>query len=504
VNGIEVVRVSDDGNAPPALDPISDRTVTEGDSATVPVAATDDDGDAVSLSLGQAPDFVTLSEDGDGTGTIDVTPESGDADGSPYTVEVAATDGTDGTTETFQITVQEPPTGTPETSVSITANDGVDATTWDNDAYRIENTGSVPITGISIDTSSAVLPDLVFDPYGTAGDGGDKSFQSGTNSDGVGLVSSADDDIFSQPHNDAGGDDGFERMSLEFTDFQPGDALTFGSDGDPTSIKGAANNVQNDLAGPVSGAELAGATFTVTFADGTTQTVRTFGDGSEGGSAATTTADQSTAPTLGLQGDSLDGGALEPRHGAATVAATDQTLTVSGPAGATVTVMEADTELNLQGVPTYDGTPGYDVEPYEGNNFVDVSYRTVTLDSNGEATVDVTVPSADGRQTYVMAAIQNPDGTTSAPSNVVVLEQGQPPGPGPVGDLPNAPTDPDGDGVYEDVNGDGQVDVGDAQALFTNTEDPVVQNNVDAFDFNGDGIVDVGDAQALFADGEEV
>jgi hypothetical protein len=45
------------------------------------------------------------------------------------------------------------------------------------------------------------------------------------------------------------------------------------------------------------------------------------------------------------------------------------------------------------------------------------------------------------------------------------------------------------------------VNVGDAQALFANTDDPVVQNNVDAFDFNGDGSVDVGDAQALFANG---
>jgi hypothetical protein len=45
------------------------------------------------------------------------------------------------------------------------------------------------------------------------------------------------------------------------------------------------------------------------------------------------------------------------------------------------------------------------------------------------------------------------------------------------------------------------VNVGDAQALFANTDDPVVQNNVAAFDFNGDGSVNVGDAQALFANG---
>jgi len=74
-------------------------------------------------------------------------------------------------------------------------------------------------------------------------------------------------------------------------------------------------------------------------------------------------------------------------------------------------------------------------------------------------------------------------------------------GPGPIGEFENAPTDPDGDGKYEDVNGDGSVNVGDAQAIFANTDDPVVQNNVAAFDFNGDGSVNVGDAQAIFANG---
>jgi hypothetical protein len=72
---------------------------------------------------------------------------------------------------------------------------------------------------------------------------------------------------------------------------------------------------------------------------------------------------------------------------------------------------------------------------------------------------------------------------------------------GPIGDFQNAPTDPDGDGHYEDVNGDGNVNVGDAQALFANTDDPVVQDNADAFDYNDDGSVNVGDAQALFANG---
>ncbi|MBX0324348.1 hypothetical protein EGH21_15060 [Halomicroarcula sp. F13] len=62
------------------------------------------------------------------------------------------------------------------------------------------------------------------------------------------------------------------------------------------------------------------------------------------------------------------------------------------------------------------------------------------------------------------------------------------------------PSDPDGDGLYEDVNGDGSTNVGDAQALFSNRDSPAVQNYADAYDFNGDGVVNVGDAQTLFSE----
>jgi 2',3'-cyclic-nucleotide 2'-phosphodiesterase (5'-nucleotidase family) len=65
-----------------------------------------------------------------------------------------------------------------------------------------------------------------------------------------------------------------------------------------------------------------------------------------------------------------------------------------------------------------------------------------------------------------------------------------------VGEQP--PRDPDGDGVYEDINGDGTVGVIDVQALFANLDSQTVSNNQDAFDFNNDGEVDVIDVQRFF------
>jgi hypothetical protein len=108
-----------------------------------------------------------------------------------------------------------------------------------------------------------------------------------------------------------------------------------------------------------------------------------------------------------------------------------------------------------------------------------------------------TVEVTDGQLTVEFDAIY--DNAKLSAMTVEAVDEG----PGPIGDFENAPTDPDGDGKYEDVNGDGSVNVGDAQALFANTDDPTIQDNPDAFDFNDDGSVNVGDAQALFANGLE-
>ena len=65
------------------------------------------------------------------------------------------------------------------------------------------------------------------------------------------------------------------------------------------------------------------------------------------------------------------------------------------------------------------------------------------------------------------------------------------------------PSDPDRDGLYEDVNGDGSLNVGDAQTLYSNRDSGAVQDYVNQYDFNDDGVVNVGDAQTLFSEALE-
>jgi hypothetical protein len=58
--------------------------------------------------------------------------------------------------------------------------------------------------------------------------------------------------------------------------------------------------------------------------------------------------------------------------------------------------------------------------------------------------------------------------------------------------------DPDGDGLYEDINGDGSTDILDVRALFQQRDADAVQDNPGLFDFSQDGSFDLLDVRSLF------
>ncbi|WP_318568004.1 choice-of-anchor I family protein [Salinigranum marinum] len=60
------------------------------------------------------------------------------------------------------------------------------------------------------------------------------------------------------------------------------------------------------------------------------------------------------------------------------------------------------------------------------------------------------------------------------------------------------PVDVDGDGAYEDVNGNGRLDYDDVVALFGNIESDAVQLNKEAYDFNENGRLDYADIVTLY------
>jgi PKD repeat protein len=408
--------VGDANDPPTASFTASPDSPEAGQQVSFDAAGSSDDGAIASYEW----DF-------DGDGEADATGEqvttTFDAAGD-YDVELTVTDddgATDSTTETVSVVESTSEPGA--ASVSVTPDSGTEASTYGGGSFTVENTGDQPISSVTFDLSTSAMPDVVFDPGGTAGDSAAKGLSIDSQSgDGVGVVSTADGDVFSEPHNGVNSSDGYDVLTVEFADFDPGESVSFSADNDPTSIKGA--TVASQEAGPISGLELARSTVSVEYGDGGVQETQLFGDGSAGGAQATLEESNAAAPSVDVQNVTLDDGALRDHHSAATVSEADQTVTVTGEPGETVTLLHFEGELELDNVPDYGGTPGYDVEAFEANKVENVDYQTVTLDANGEAEVPVTLLDTTdvGGYNYLVATHGEPGSDTGLASNVVVLE----------------------------------------------------------------------------------
>ncbi|MGC9445240.1 MAG: hypothetical protein ACP5E9_10000 [Candidatus Methanospirareceae archaeon] len=125
----------------------------------------------------------------------------------------------------------------------------------------------------------------------------------------------------------------------------------------------------------------------------------------------------------------------------------------------------------------------YQIESGETN----VTLATLTLrgDTMGQGTITVTVNLLNNDEGYSM-----PFQTAPAQLAVVPLV----PFPGQT----NPPTDPDGDGLYEDINGNGVLDFDDVNAYFNNMEWIEENAPISLFDYNGNGRIDFNDLELLF------
>ena len=125
-----------------------------------------------------------------------------------------------------------------------------------------------------------------------------------------------------------------------------------------------------------------------------------------------------------------------------------------------------------------------------------VSIATITVAGESAGEVGLSIGPATGEDEVLIFDEQgigyDVTGTNDATLTVNAL-------PALSDEFAGPPQDLDGDGLYEDVNGDGDVNVGDAQALFAFEDSATVQEHAALFDINEDGDVNVGDAQALFA-----
>jgi|GEM_PF-5858450 len=292
------------------------------------------------------------------------------------------------------------------------------ASTFQGGSMSIENnsSGTVQISSVSIDLSTALFANNIFDPIGTAGDNLASCFAVGSilGGDGsVGLVAplegdggSGSDPDCTEPFSDenVAGSAGYNVMTLVFDDFDPGETLTFNVDIDPASIQGL-NSAGN--AGAVSGMELIGSTVTVMFSDGSSVTSQLYQSGSTGNSVTKSATVLNpleapcSSPTISI-GSIMDDG---------TVYNTSQNLTITGG--------QPNTDIEVLIV----GTTSEDIvvqptDPFEMNKAQSLTEIPGSLDANGNLSLPINLNTlSDSSAYYIIATVIPPAGTGScAPS----------------------------------------------------------------------------------------
>lgn len=291
--------------------------------------------------------------------------------------------------------------------VQVSPPEDINESTVAGGSFNIENTSTSgqSITSVTVDLGTSILPDVVFDPAGTAGDNTGKDFTANQGEAETGF----DGATLESPHNGVDGDDGYEAVTASFSDFGPGETFAFSIDIDPTSIKGASAPGPGE-SGSVSGLELVGAMVTVVFDDGSSYTADLFRiPGSVSGAQNIVAADPPAAPTISVPGTST----LKSK-----VDDLEQTIRVSGPTGQSVRLLVLEAGLFLP------PGGGYDIDPYEANSALAIQEFEDTIAGGGFADFAVTLGNsqAEGGINYAVAVFEDADGRTSSVSDVVVLD----------------------------------------------------------------------------------
>ncbi|KYC35510.1 hypothetical protein WA1_06700 [Scytonema hofmannii PCC 7110] len=343
------------------------------------------------------------------------------------------------------------------------SSSGINTSTYTASSFKITNNSTTgqKINRVLIDLSSSILPDLIFDPYGTAGDSTAKGFTV-DNEGSTGYVSYN----YLKAH-----DSGFDALEIIFNGFDPGKTFTFSIDVDPTSIKGLPAPGPNE-SGSVSGLELVGTTVTVDFSDNTSYTGQTYRiPNSSDGSQVIIQPNIPVKPTLEVLGLTST---------QSTVSEANQTVRVYGSQGASVNllVMEA-------GLFTNNGS-GFDLDPFEANSAISVNEKVVTIGAAGYVDIPITLTNshADGGRNHIVAVAKASDGSTSLLSTVQVVQLAASPNNNPA-PTPGAIRINAGGEAYTDTTGhlwsaDQYFSGGSAKnyasAIANTVEDPLYQN----------------------------
>ncbi|MEM1212757.1 MAG: hypothetical protein AAGI68_10725 [Planctomycetota bacterium] len=185
-----------------------------------------------------------------------------------------------------------PPSGGEVVLSVMPKSNQVQRSNFGKNSFTLTNTGEKPVLLVFIDVTSALYPDVVFDPEGLAGDSVAKPLKLDTpGGTGVAAPSAAPGPSYEGP----GGALGYRGIRLAFDPevdggFEPGESVGFSIDMDPNSIAGTRKPPLDQGASPkwdvggVSGAEMIGSRFNVVFTDGSSARGQLHGTKTQAGS----------------------------------------------------------------------------------------------------------------------------------------------------------------------------------------------------------------------------
>ncbi len=243
-----------------------------------------------------------------------------------------------GSTKSATITISDDDLpGAAKLGITV-SSDWVQKSNFGSNSFQLTNVGDKSISKVVIDVTNALYPDTVFDPFGLAGDTTFKALTIDTNG-GTGIIAPNPGTAYIG----TGGVKGYEGIQLLFDasvdgGFQPGETVGFSIDMDPNSIAGSTKSTLDSGSVPawdvggVSGAELIGSSFTVTFTDGTSATGQIQGAKNQAGSKGLASLD-SPNQTVSLTVNGLGAG------GVGTYSSSAPSVIVNGPAGKTARIV---------------------------------------------------------------------------------------------------------------------------------------------------------------------
>jgi hypothetical protein len=292
--------------------------------------------------------------------------------------------------------------------VDFTLGKPINASTFNPASIRVHNESlnGEQLVELRIDLSTAVFPDMVFDPNGNAGD---TVFKDLTADIRIGL--GLDGWEYEGPH---GG--GFDVLVINFQNFDNGDRFEFSIDIDPTSITGESAPGPHET-GSVGGLELVGATVTAVFSDQTMlanqvwRAADDFGAGSShSGAVAYLRPGLPQRPEISIPGISAP----------VIVNQQNQTLRVSGPPGRPIEVVVVEGGLFTAGVPG----GGVDLDPFEANTALTVRTYVGVIGLGGTADIPILLSRSapEGGINVITAAFDNHYGLKGLVAEPLVLE----------------------------------------------------------------------------------